>query len=271
MVAMAKIAGFGYRVVGGLNRPLKKLNLKLRYLFTVLAIRDPALLMKSFEAFMPSFIGMDSVGHLQEFLRTQYVKSRTKIKSQVMQGAELLMKSPLEASEGYSPELTKLYNSLYYEFHLYAIWKFLNVQEDALVKLDKKMTDLVESLYDRKQLSPLDYFQGLIWIAEVTRDSLRVLYDELIPIRNNRSHRYGVPKLSRIVTSYNLVLKSLSGFVKPSLTPQDNKLFKHNYVMTASLGGPLMMLLPSIRRLLKPRMRRSLSISLWRALLRRTG
>jgi hypothetical protein len=47
-----------------------------------------------------------------------------------------MMESPSTQYEGISPELKKAYDALYYEFYIFAVFKFLNIREDALVKLD---------------------------------------------------------------------------------------------------------------------------------------
>jgi hypothetical protein len=73
---LLKVAGFGYKVLGSLKKPLRKLNLKVRYLSIVAAIRDPALLQKAFMDFLPNFIPGDSPVILQQFLLEQYVRLR---------------------------------------------------------------------------------------------------------------------------------------------------------------------------------------------------
>lgn len=118
--------------------------------------------------------------------------------------------------------------------------------------------------------SPLTYFQLLIKIGEVERDSARILLSELKPIRSDLIRRLSAPKIARLTAGYNLVLSSFKKFIKP--LPEPTRIERVKPFRETHLGFPLIMLLPSLRRVIKsPRLRKSAFRFLGRSLIRRTG
>jgi len=71
---LMKVAGFGYRVIGGLNKPILKQNLKIRYLVLSTYLADPHYILKYFKGLKFSLSNVIVLNSMRELVLLEYNK-----------------------------------------------------------------------------------------------------------------------------------------------------------------------------------------------------
>lgn len=106
-----KVAGFGYKVLGGLQRPLDKQNLKVQYYIMCSWFKDPALLLQSLKTLLPWASALHMSAIVFEFLTWHLANLKTKIKNMKEEASRASAWAPVSyfgASSPFKSGLPKL-------------------------------------------------------------------------------------------------------------------------------------------------------------------
>jgi len=271
LARLLKVAGFGYKVVGGTNRPLWMQNLKVRYLATTMALRDPFVLRDTLPPFLKG--GQEGFYELiQPWLKKQYLRVRWQISMDVTKATTLLMRSPSEAySKEWTLESLTLYNSLYYEIYIYALMKFLNIREESLVALDTAFNGI-----DWMKMESLELFKLIVRLGEIQQSAARMSFEQLSTTRSEKLNKLHAPRLHRLVTGFNSLLRALKVFLKISpgivkeYVPKEKSKNRDNIMESSLFGIPMIIIRHILKRLPYRRLGKSAFFSLKKALIRRT-
>lgn len=164
------------------------------------AIRDPVKLMENLPSLLPYLDPQHSLDFCREFVRTEYIRVRTRAKEDINKGLALLTVDPsirsaiydgveirfnklieflpfinvhespidsLPRYEGMTQEGVSMYNALYYEFYINSIIDYCRDREDLIINLDNS----IRSFGTDPITNPLSLFRLIILFGELQFES----------------------------------------------------------------------------------------------------